>query len=112
MDVLKDGESTSEGTGMWISTLFATLRLRARTHFAKRLKASHISTESAMEVQADWDPDDLNWDFALIMYLGHLGPSAKFDNSKLEISQKFRTPQFSAIFISTFGPSDSIRDRE
>merc|ERR1719181_754426 len=26
MEVLKEGESTSEGTGMWISTLLATLR--------------------------------------------------------------------------------------
>merc|ERR550537_2026763 len=26
IDILKDGESTSEGTGTWISTLFATLR--------------------------------------------------------------------------------------
>ena len=65
--------------------------------------AAMDKTGSAGVLQVDSrDPDDLNWDFALIMYLGK------------KISKRFQKAKPGELteMLSQHRPSDSIRDRE
>ena len=70
MEVLKDGESTSDGTGIWISTLLATLRLKPK----HANMSQHVTWQRghffAMCAEISWGSCDLNCDLAFIMYLG------------------------------------------